>query len=287
MPNKDINSLVYVSTSAINSLSTIECIEQCAKITTNIELSGGCNYDEGLLDKLIEIKRRLRLRFLLHGYFPPPLKHFIMNFAENSDRTRAFINVAASCIEMLDIPYYSVHAGFQKSYGLSKEVLVNSGNSSAAFTIKDMEKSVSYYKMNYPDIRLALENLYPNPDRHCCFMIHVEEIMEMLNKFPGIYLLLDLGHLKISSRLTGFNYAEAVELLFEKYAHRILELHLSENDGLTDKHWPIYSDSIQYMIVKNYAALIIKRKINVVIETRNSDFKDVKACYLLVNELLS
>ncbi|MBF0516171.1 MAG: hypothetical protein HQK97_03485 [Nitrospirae bacterium] len=278
--------MLYVSTSSINATSVIECVERCAHITKNIELSGGCDYEEGLLNKLIETKRRLRLKFLLHGYFPPPKTHFIMNFAENSPRTHSFITEAATFIGMLDIPYYSVHSGFKKSFGLSKEILVNPSNTNA-FTIKDVGKSFSDFKMNYPDTKLALENLYPNPDRHCCFMIAPADIMEMLDRFPGVYLLLDLGHLKISSRQTGFKYAEAVELLFEKYSHRILELHLSENDGLTDKHWPIHSDSVQYMILKNFAAIIMKRKINVVLETRNSDIKEVRDCYLLINELLS
>ncbi|WP_420266379.1 sugar phosphate isomerase/epimerase family protein [Candidatus Magnetominusculus dajiuhuensis] len=261
-------------------------MRRCAQFTKNIELSGGCDYEDGLTAKLVEIKRQRGLNFLLHGYFPPPpTGHFIMNFAENSDRTSAFIKEAAACIRVLEIPYYSVHSGFKKSFSLKKEILIDLYDKNT-FTVEDIGQSASYFKMEYPDIRLALENLYPNPDRHCCFMIHIEEITGMLDRFPGIYLLLDLGHLKISSHLTGFNYAAAVELLFRQYAHRILELHLSENDGLTDRHWPIRGDSVQYDIVRQYADVINERGINVVIETRNSDFEAVKECFLLINGLL-
>jgi sugar phosphate isomerase/epimerase len=278
--------VLYVSTSAINSKKTSECVEKCAQITKNIELSGGCDYEEGLLAKLIGIRDRLGLNYLLHGYFPPPKGHFIMNFAENSKRTRAFIEEGAAYVEALNIPYYSVHAGFKKTYGLNKEILIDSSGNNE-FTIGDIGESVSYFTINHPAIRLALENLYPNAGMDCCFMMHIEEITEILDRFPGIYLLLDLGHLKISSRHTGFNYAATVELLFEKYADRILELHLSENDGLTDRHWPIYTDSIQYLIVKHYAGQINKRGINVAIETRNSDFEEVSACFQLINSLIS
>ncbi|MCG6553271.1 MAG: TIM barrel protein [Candidatus Magnetominusculus sp. LBB02] len=275
-------SALYVSTSAISKGSVIDCVKRCAQLTTNIELSGGCDYEDGLLAKLIEIRKRMGLNFLLHGYFPPPSNgHFIMNFAETSDKTRAFIKEAAAYIRALDIPYYSIHSGFQKTFGLKKEILIDSGQY-GSFTTEDIEKSVSHFSLTYPSVRLALENLYPNPDRHCCFMIHIEEITEMLDRLPGIYLLLDLGHLKISSHLTGFDYAAAVECLIEKYGHRILELHLSENDGLTDKHWPIYKDSVQYSIVKQYARLIKERGINAVIETRNHDFEDVRECYRLM-----
>ncbi|MBF0459208.1 MAG: TIM barrel protein [Nitrospirae bacterium] len=263
----------------------VECVERCAQITKNIELSGGSDYEDGLLPKLVEIKRRMGLNFLLHAYFPPPIRHFIMNFAENSEKTREFIREAAAYIVALEIPYYSVHSGFKKSFGLRKEILIDSGETSA-FTIEDIEKSVLYFKSEYPNIGLALENLYPNPDRSCCFMIHIEEITEMLDRFPGIYLLLDLGHLKIASHLTGFNYASAVELLFRKYAQRILELHLSENDSLTDRHQPIRSDSIQYDIVRQYVNVINENRINVVIETRYSNFEDVKECFLLMSGLL-
>ncbi|MBF0556207.1 MAG: hypothetical protein HQK96_16935 [Nitrospirae bacterium] len=261
-------------------------MKRCAQITANIELSGGSDYEDGLLTKLIEIRRHMGLNFLLHGYFPPPpTGHFIMNFAETSGRTRAFIKEAAACIRTLEIPYYSVHSGFKKSFSLKKEILIDLPDKNT-FTIEDIGQSISYFKSEYPDIRLALENLYPNPDRHCCFMIHIEEITEMLDRFPGIYLLLDLGHLNIASHLTGFDYAFAVELLFRQYTHRILELHLSENDGLTDRHRPIRSDSVQYDIVRQYAEMINEREINVVIETRNSDFGDVKECFLLMNGLL-
>ena len=83
--------------------------------------------------------------------------------------------------------------------------------------------------------------------------MHINEIISVLERFPEVYFLLDLGHLKISAHIFDFNYVKAAELLFENYSNRILGIHLSENNGYEDDHFLIYSDSIQPMILKEYA----------------------------------
>jgi uncharacterized protein (UPF0276 family) len=132
-----------------------------------------------------------------------------------------------------------------------------------------------------------LENLYPNNgNKECCFMMRVGDIADALELLPAVYLLLDLGHLKISSSTLGFDYLKAVEFLFEKYADRILEIHLSENNAFNDNHFPVYSDSVQYEIVCNYKELIKAKNINVTIEARNSAREDLLECYLLIDNAL-
>jgi adenylylsulfate kinase len=73
----------------------------------------------------------------------------------------------------------------------------------------------------------------------------------------------------------------------EHYGNRILELHLSENNASYDDHFLVYSDSIQYMIIKEYADIINTNSINVVIESRNSSMEELFKCYFIINEALT
>lgn len=68
--------------------------------------------------------------------------------------------------------------------------------------------------------------------------------------------LLDLGHLKVSAQLMGFQFTPAVNSLFNRYDNRIVELHLSENNGIIDDHLPISAGSIQYALSRENAAFI-------------------------------
>lgn len=280
-------NLLYLSTSCIKNRTIIETVEELSRITPNIELSGGSEYDPDLLDKLLKTKRERNINFLIHSYFPPPKDHFILNFADEDEKTREFIMETMRYVKSLDIPYYSIHAGFKKSFTLSNEVLFDSRDKNN-FVLEDIGENIKWFTNEFPDKKIALENLYPNNNnKECCFMMHIDEIVCMLSKHPDVYLLLDLGHLKNSSRSFGFNYLDAVELLFNKYSQRILEIHLSENDGIQDDHYIIYSDSIQHMILRKYASIVGQNGINITIESRNSTVKDIGECFMLVNDVMT
>lgn len=283
---KTNSNLLYISTASIQSEYIIDAVNQLSDITKNIELSGGCEYDKNLLEKLIKIKNEKNINFLIHGYFPPPQKHFILNFADDSENTRIFITETLKYIEHLDVSYYSTHAGFKKTFTAKNDLLFDTLDK-IFFALEDVGKNIKWFVENFPDKKIALENLYPNNDnKECCFMMHLDEIIQIMEKFTKVYLLLDLGHLKYSSRLFDFNYLDAVEFLFEKYSNRILEIHLSENNAMQDSHFVIYSDSIQYMILRKYAHVIHQNKINITIESRKSNFKELHECFKLINDAL-
>lgn len=116
-------NLLYLSTSCINKGTIIEAVEELSRITPNIELSGGSEYDPDLLDRLNKTKREKNINFLIHSYFPPPKDHFILNFADKDEKTRQFIRETMRYVKSLDISYYSIHAGFKKSFTLANELL--------------------------------------------------------------------------------------------------------------------------------------------------------------------
>lgn len=275
------SNLLYISTSSIQTKDITEAVNQLSGITKNIELSGGCEYNEDLLEKLIKIKQEKNIRFLLHAYFPPPQKHFILNFSDKSEKTREFITESMAYAKCLDIPYYSIHAFFKKP-------LIFESGDKKVFGLENVEDNIKWFLYEFPNAKLAIENLYPsNQSEETCFPVHSDEVADYFEYNKKIFLLLDLGHLKISSNLLGFNYLNAVELLFKKYSDRILEIHLSENDAIHDNHFLIDSDSIQYIILRKYARIINQNKINVTIESRNSTVEDLVKCYILVNDVIS
>lgn len=274
--------MVYLSTACIKSDSVLDVITSLSTITKNIELSGGSNYQEGLMDKIIELKNN-GYNFLVHSYFPIPKKDFVLNFASTSKETRDFIENSMKYVEMLSIEYYSIHTGFKKDFDIESELLINGKNS---FDIDGIKENIEWFYKKYPNHKIAVENLYPNNKKDVCFANTPEEIEEILSLDSRIYLLLDLGHLKVSSRLLGFNYLDAVELIFTKYSHRILEIHLSENYGEYDDHRLVLSDSVQYFITNKYKSLITKNNINLTIETRNHKVNDLNKSFDLFQKIV-
>lgn len=274
--------MVYLSTACIKSDSLLDAISALSTITKNIELSGGSKYKDGLMDEIIELKNK-GYNFLVHSYFPIPKEDFVLNFASTTSQTLDFIKNSMKYVELLNLEYYSIHSGFKKDFDIQNELLVNG---EGGFAIENIKENIEWFYEKYPDYKIALENLYPNNKSDVCFGNTPEEIGEILNLDSRVYLLLDLGHLKVSSRLLEFNYLEAVELIFTKYSHRILEIHLSENYGEYDDHNLVLSDSVQYFIINKYKNLIKKNSINLTIETRNHNIKDLKKSFDLFKNLL-
>jgi len=270
--------MIYISTACLKEASIIKTITALTQFTQQIELSGGSLYQENLLADLINLKQQQSLDFILHSYFPPPRTPTLLNFANNSEQTHDFIKQSMLFIEKLGIDYYSIHAGFKKDFELTHELLEGGKKN---FPFSGLAENIDWFHQNFTQ-KLALENLFPNNGSETCFMSSFEDILEMLETHPSVYLLLDLGHLKLSSRYYGFNYIDAIAQLFSHYADRILELHLSDNHGEFDDHHLLYSDSIQYMLVKTYNNLIKKHQINITIEARGYSLTELEESYYLI-----
>ena len=86
---------------------------------------------------------------------------------------------------------------------------------------------------------LGFENLFPNPDgTNDSFMCDYDEISKIFDLAKteniNLKLLIDLGHLAISSNLLKFDKDEFLDKVINKYGDRIFEIHISENDGIKD-----------------------------------------------------
>ncbi len=85
------------------------------------------------------------------------------------------------------------------------------------------------------------------------------EVKKILNKLPNdVGLLLDVGHLNVSSKTLGFDRIKYIKSLKKK----IIAAHLSENDGIEDLNSPIKKRSWFWKYIKNleYYTLEIKSK---------------------------
>lgn len=274
--------MVYLSTACVRSDTVLDSISSLSSITKNIELSGGNKYQNDLLEKISELNNG-SYQFLVHSYFPVPEEDFVLNFADTSVRTREFIRNSMRFVNILDTGYYSIHTGFKKDFKIENELLING---KGTFSLENIKENIDWFYKEFPDSKIALENLYPNNKNDVCFGNTLEELEEILDLDSRVYLLFDLGHLKVSSRLLNFNYLEAAEKVFEKYGDRILEIHLSENNGEYDDHHVVLSDSVQYFIIKKYRELIKKNNINLTIEARDINIKDLKESFELFQKLL-
>ncbi len=56
---------------------------------------------------------------------------------------------------------------------------------------------------------------------------------------PNLGVLLDLGHLNVTSGTLGFDR----NTLIDEVAPHLLGFHLSDNDRLADRNWPVGADS--------------------------------------------
>lgn len=281
-------ALLYISSSSVSTYDVLEAVSALYPITKQIELSGGCRYAPGLLERLIAFKQAHPVQFLLHSYFPPPPDNFVLNFADTGQATRDFIERSMVFVTSLDVPYYSIHAGFRADFSSDSGGLLHQ-QSPKFFTLDGIAENVRWFKSRWPEILLALENLYPNNGNTSCgFMMSPDEIGEALELMPDIGLLLDLGHIKVSAHLMGFDYLAAVDRIFDQYGSRIMEIHLSENDGTVDDHYPITDVSDQYRIVKNRADFIRDHDIKVTIEARETGGAELEASYhLMLGALVS
>jgi len=261
-------------------------VDRLSTITKNIELSGGSTYDDRLLEGLIKIQQEKSIRFLIHGYFPPPKEHFILNFADTSPRTRDFIRQSIKYADALGVNYYSIHSGFSRDFNFKNEILIDTGKD-IRYSPDGMMQNISWFHSEFPGTGLAVENLFPNGgNAECCFLMHINDIVSFLDKTEDVSLLLDLGHLQVSARFFGFGFKEAAELILENYTRKILEIHLSENTGSFDDHLLISEKSLQLEILRRHRDKILKNKINITIEARDCPIEELEKCYNFVCEKL-
>ncbi len=243
---------IFVSTSGVKDNS----VEQAKKLIQNgirnIELSGGLFIPE-IGSQLREMRAR-GTKLMLHNYFPPPRTPFVFNLAsENSEISKKSIELARHAIRLSSengAKHFAIHAGFLMDPHFSQL-----GNPITPQKLNSRESALDLFQKRIIDLSLYASNhgvklLVENNvlssinlrtfGENPLLLVDPAEIrlfFESNKEYVG--LLLDVGHLKVSMESLGMN----VELAMEAICEYVVGYHLSENDGLTDQHQELQSNS--------------------------------------------
>ncbi len=266
--------MIYVSSSCIHNNKISEIIEIYARAgIKNIELSGGTSYYSGIEEDLIRLKDLYGINYACHAYFPPPKIPFVVNLAACDEEVyRQSVEHYVHCMELMrriECKSLSVHAGFlievqpdKIGKTLDYEIIYEEQKAYDRFckAYRQLEQLC-----NENGIMLYLENNVLSPENYKGFQSHnylmmtdYASIMKMKEQLE-FNLLLDIGHLYVSSHTLGLNFEQEFDLL----KNDAKWIHLSENNGRKDEHKPLKPNS---PIMKAFLAADC-RSINITLET--------------------
>ena len=222
-----------------------------AEGVSEIELSGG----EFEPDWRQVVDSFPNVNFAIHNYFPPPLEPFVLNLASRNEqilrRSREFCLQGLQLSNALGQSYYTFHAGFRfdpAPESLGQELVGDLSQNSPWESESNFVESIEILLEAAKPLgtTLLVENnviTMQNAERwgrECLMWTHSAEILEFLTSrsFDGLGLLLDVGHLKVSSKTLGLDFEKELETL----AGIAQGLHLHSNDGFVDSHGaPIFN----------------------------------------------
>lgn len=266
--------MIYVSSSCIRKSNISEIIKLLINYRIiNIELSGGTTYYRNIMNDLMTLKKTHHLNYACHAYFPPPKVPFVVNLASCNDQIyKRSIEHYEQCIDMLkslQVNILSIHAGFFIEVH-TKEI----GKRLSGTIVYDEKKALERFCTAYEyisklcaknQIELFLENNVLSAENYKEFrgqnymMMTDSASIKKMKEELEFNLLLDLGHLYVSCKTLGLDFAEECNEL-KKY---IKWVHISENNGIVDEHKPLVENSE----IMNEFYKIKDSSINVTLET--------------------
>jgi len=277
--------MIYVSTSCVRFRKISESVEFLAKSGfTNIELSGGTDYYEGFEEDLLRLKETYNLSYLLHNYFPPPKKHFVLNLASMDDeiyeRSLAHYLDAIRLAGKLGSEKTGIHAGYfidPKVDELGKKI--------SNHLISDKEKAIGRFVEGYKILSYASDEIEVYIENNVVAKMNFDEFGEnpfMLTQFSEYTelsskiefpMILDLAHLKVSCNTLGLDFRAEAKNFIEKSDY----IHLSDNDGLTDSNQSLSNSEETLSLIK----WLDHNNITVTLEIYE-DIEKIKSSYQLL-----
>lgn len=281
--------MIFISTGGFKDMTPSASIKYLSKNGINkIELSGG-KFEKNLSNKLKKYKNN---HFNIHNYFPVPKYPFVINIAslnknvnqKSMKQLKKGINLAYK----LNLKFFSFHAGFYldpKPKNLGKKLdntKIFIKNKSDIKFYSNLRKLIIYSKKR--GIKIFIENnvitkknlnLYKINPLMFCTSSDFNIIRKKFSK-DSLGFLLDIGHLKVSSKTLKKNFYEELK----KIVPMTDALHLSDNDGISDLNEPLKRKSKIWSILRkkyNFITLEIYKK--------NAEL--LKKQLKLVNEKLS
>ena len=251
--------MIYVSTGLNKKNFTSKTINIFLKNNiTNIELSSG--FYEKNINKKITVKEK-KINYLIHNYFPVPKNGFVFNLSSNDKSIRnKSINLAIKAIQLskkINADYYSFHGGFlidpdinTLGEALETKILISKKDGVKNFINSVQILSAEAKKQG---LFLLIENNVLTRDnllkykKNPLLFVETNEVISIMKKLPSnIGILLDVGHLNVSSKTLNFCKYEFIK----KCNFWIKGYHLSENNGIYDQNEPVKKNSWFWKILK-------------------------------------
>ena len=205
--------MIYCSTACIKEKNLIFNIKRLLDLgIKNIELTGGCDYISSLEGQLLNLKREYDINFLIHNYFPPPLKEFVINTSDKEiqPNLKNYFKKSIELCKLLSSPYFSIHAGFLISIDSFNDIhnTKNISFLSESIAIQNMKSLYKYLeKISNNEVKIYIENNVIGKKNYKLFGNKNPFLLTCLNDYKKIKnifnfnFLLDLAHLKVSCNL--------------------------------------------------------------------------------------
>ncbi|HAR62800.1 MAG TPA: hypothetical protein DCS13_04985 [Candidatus Margulisbacteria bacterium] len=274
------------------SVFKIKDVETIIEIATENDLMVEFSSDLPFVLQAEDLFLGFKSQKLLHNYFPAPKGSFVLNLASTNDEIRS--KSIAHCINGLilakkaGIPFFSAHAGFcidpsSKELGsiFKNNMLIDKAEHWKLFVaaIREIlnsadELSVDFLIENNVLIKANLIDGISSP-LLCVDPLEISMLFTEINH-SRFGLLLDTGHLKVSSATLGFDLNKAVDSI-GAYAR---EIHHSDNNGLADTNNQLTEDYWFF----NKIATFIDTYIYHVLEVRNISINQIYDQYSLIEK---
>ncbi|MDC3053325.1 sugar phosphate isomerase/epimerase [Candidatus Pelagibacter sp.] len=251
----------FLSTGGFNKKKPSEIIKILKKNKIfNIELSGG-KYEKNLTKKILNFNHKTKI--MIHNYFPYYKDNFVFNLSsQNKKIVKKSINLAKAGIRInskLRNGFYAFHAGFLFDPAINMlgdkpvpSIVIDRKKALSSF-IKNVKILAKYAKKK--NVTLLIENNVVSSNQYSkynykplmCDTIETSYIMK--NTPKNVFILLDFGHLKVSSSTLSFSKSKYISKL-NKY---ILAYHLSENKSKSDDNLEFTNNSWFWKYIKKNA----------------------------------
>jgi sugar phosphate isomerase/epimerase len=245
--------MIFVSSSCLKNNTIKQSVQELANQGyKNIELSGGTNLYEEYVEDLLDLKEKYNLNYLVHNYFPPPKKSFMLNIASLNDEL--FEKSVDHCLKAINLckilgsKKYGVHAGFLIDFSPNE-----AGKKIAFRKINDRGSAIDRLSLAWKkitkaannEVDLYIENNVYSKTNHETYkgdnpflLTDHDSYLELKEKI-NFKILLDLAHLKVSCNTLNLDFFTQSNKLFQYTDY----LHVSGNDGLSDQNYGIEDDA--------------------------------------------
>ena len=225
----------------------------------HIELSGGTILYPELEKDLLELREKGNT-FLCHNYFPPPEKAFVVNLAsldeDTFEHSLNHLKRSIALSKLLGADSFGFHAGFLINIPIQEmgKSIQNSALFDQQLAKEQFCKGFQLLKEKAGSLKLYLENNVLSTENlnnfnqvNPFFLTHYNEYLNW-SEIIDFRLLLDVAHLKVSSKSLGLNFEEELQkgLTVSDY------IHISDNDAMSDSNKALKPDSELYNLLKKY-----------------------------------